>query len=375
MAKVVENYSANLTERGYIYSSPDIYSSKTQYESGTALTLPADYDQRMSDIFYPVNAPYGWVQWHIVGNITPNYKTVTDACSPPTSITLSGSTLTISGGAGGDLNTFQGYQISWRDANIGTSSYGAWSSDVTVSSSNTTVTYGVSAPAGKTRQFRARTIGSAGGSYYSAYVTCGATLTGNTGPSAPAIYLPAGGAGTYSKTPVIKLMIQADADGDTLTIKRQIDSGGWTNITTQKSGLYYDRLPSLGIGNHTIRYKAADSYAESGNNSITITVVDHSWKRTITTGTVISNGSISHVADINEMLAAVNMQRAFYSMSAISLPGTVGRFGDWKAQMDRMLTSIKECGVAANLSLSFNESPAYPTASTVNAIRQWTKEF
>ena len=375
MAKVITSYAAQLTERGYVYSSPDIYSSKTQYEPGTPITLPSNYAARMDGEFYPVDAPYGWVQYYIVGGITPNYTTTTDACSPPTSITLSGSTLTISGGAGGDLNTFQGYQVSWRDANIGTSSYGAWSSDVTVSSSNTTVTYGVSAPAGKTRQFRARTIGSAGGSYYSAYVTCGATLTGNTGPSAPAIYLPAGGAGTYSKTPVIKLMIQADADGDTLTIKRQIDSGNWTTIVAQKSGLYYDQLPSLSVGNHTIRYKAADSYVESGNNSITITVVDHNWRRTIATGTVISNASVSHVADINEMLAVMNAQRAFYGLGSVTLPGTVGRFGDWKAQMEKLQAGIVETGKSVNKTISFGTVPSYPTASIINAIRTQLKAF
>lgn len=372
MAQVIVGYHAEMSNRGYIYDSPDYSSGKTQYEAGTSLYLPADYGQRETNGFYPVDSPGGWIEYYILTGITPDYDTAADKCKAPTSVTLSGNTLTIKGGAGGDLNTFTGYGISWRDKPIG-GSYGSWSSDTVVSTTNTTATYTVSAPAGKVREFRARTIGSAGASYYSDYVVCATTLTGNTSPSAPSIVRPAANASTYSTTPVVILNVTADADGDSLTLKRRIDSGSWTTVKTLKSGSVYDKLPTLGTGSHTVNYQLADSYASSSEVSVTFTVQSHSWKRTISTGTIISNSSISHVADINELLAVVNKQRAFYGLGAISLPGTVGKFSDWKSQMEKLVSGVNEALSAAGQSTISVSVPSWPTASVINSIRTASK--
>ena len=150
MAQTITAYTAVLTSTDYVFDSPDTSSSKTQYSVGTDLRLPADYASRESNGFYPVTAPEsGWVRYYLVGSIKPVYTTTTDKCKAPTSVTLnvSAKTLSISGGAGGDLNNFTGYGVSWRDAKIGTSSYGSWSSDVVVTG-GTTATYAVSAPSG-----------------------------------------------------------------------------------------------------------------------------------------------------------------------------------------------------------------------------------
>lgn len=375
MAQVVTNYSAKFTSTGYIYASPDIYSSHTQYDVGTPITLPADYASRMEGEFYPVDAPYGWVLYYEIGGITPNYTTVTDPCTAPTSVTLNTSTkvLTIKGGAGGDLNTFSGYGISWRDRKAGSSTWGSWTSDTVVNSTSTTVTYTVTAPAGYERQFRARTRGSAGSSYYSAYVTCSTTLLGNTAPGTPTLRLPAANATSRSQTPVMVLNVPADADGDTMTLKRQIDSGSWVSVKTIKKGAAYDQLPTLAAGSHTVRYKLADAYAEGSAASRTFTVSPATWGRTIATGTVISNKTVSHVADINELLTVVNAQRAFYGLTAITLPGTVGRFGDWQNQMQQLLTAINASRTAAGQGTVSLTVPAYPTASVFNSLREYAK--
>lgn len=371
MARVVSNYSAVLTNTSYIFDRPSADGDKTQYDYGQELVLPADYGSRETDGFYPVIYPEsGWVYFHVVGSITPNYTTVTDPCTAPTSVTLSGKTLTISGGAGGDLNTFQGYHVSWRDANIGTTSYGSWSSDVTVSSSNTTVTYAVSAPAGKVRQFRARTIGSAGSSYYSSYVTCGTTLAGNTAPRNPSIVFPTSGKSTHSATPVVKVNCPADPEGNTMTLYRKVDNGSWTSIGTLTSGDKLDILPSLSNGSHTIYYKLADSYGlESGTVSVAITKLALTWTRAIATGTVISNNTISHKADITQMLNVLNTQCGWYGKSTVALTGTLGRFGDWKAQMQQFESAIKTNATAVGKTISFGTVPGYPTASVINEIR------
>lgn len=183
MAKVITNYSAKFTSAGYIYASPDIYSSHTQYDVGTPITLPKDYAARMDGEFYPVDAPYGWVLYYEIGGITANYTTTTDTCTPPSSVTLNVNTkvLTITGGAGGDLNTFQGWGVSWRERAESGTTWGSWSSD-TVTTTNTVT---VSVNAGMVRQFRVRTRGSAGSSYYSAYVECPTLLVGITAATAP----------------------------------------------------------------------------------------------------------------------------------------------------------------------------------------------
>lgn len=375
MAQVINSYSATMSQTGYIYSSPDENSSKTKYEAGTALTLPANYASRETNGFYPVNAPSGWIYFYILGNIKPNYTTTTDACTPPNSITLSGNTLTITGGNGGDLNTFTGYGISWRDKPIG-GNYGSWTFDVVVNSNNTTVTYGVSVPSGCVREFRVRTLGSAGASYYSGYVTCPTTLTGNTAPYAPDIVSPTNGKTTYSGTPVVKVNCPADPEGNTMTLYRKIDSGSWASVGTLASGTKLDTLPLLSDGSHTIYYKLADSHGlESGTVSVTFTKTALTWTRPIATGTVISNEKVSHKADINQMLTVLNAQRGWYGNSAIALSGTLGRFSDWKVQMEQLEAAIEANATTAGQTVTFSTVPAYPTASVINAIRAKLIEF
>lgn len=183
MAKVITSYGAEFTSTGYIYERPDIYSSHVQYDVGTPITLPADYAAKIDDGFYPVIAPSGWVLYYEIGNITANYTTTTDTCAPPSSVTLNVNTkvLTITGGAGGDLNTFQGWGVSWRERQESGTTWGSWSDDTVT----TTNVVNVTVNAGMVRQFRVRTRGSAGSSYYSAYVECPTLLVGITAATAP----------------------------------------------------------------------------------------------------------------------------------------------------------------------------------------------
>ena len=373
MAKTIVAYSAVMTSTDYIFDRPDSSGDKTQYDYGTELRLPADYASRENNGFYPVTYPEnGWVRYYVVGSISPIYETTTDKCKAPTSVTLNTSTKTIaiSGGAGGDLNTFTGYGVSWRDAKIGTTSYGAWSSDVTVTG-GTTVKYTVSAPNGYIRQFRVRTLGSAGESYYSDYVVCDTTLTANVAPSTPTILKPVENTKTFHASPIAVIECAADPDKDAMTLFRQIDNGSWVAVSASPVGTVYDQLPALGIGQHTVSYKLADPYAESAVSKRTFTVADHLWSRTIKTGDVISNPYISHRNDITEMLSAINTQRAFYGIGGISLTG-VGNFKSWALCMQTLLNGINACRTATGLEAQALDIPAYPTALVINTIRLLT---
>lgn len=375
MAQVVDYYRATATATWYIFNGPGSDASSIyQFQKNETILLPADYASRGENGRYPVTSPRsGWVNWTYLGNITAVYKTVTDPCTAPTSVTLNTSTkvLTISGGAGGDLNTFTGYGVSYRERSIG-GTWGGWSGDTVVSGSSTTLTLSVTVPAGKERQFRARTLGSAGSSYYSAYVECATIITGNSAPRDPVIRRPAANAETLNPSPCIIVECSSDPDGDSMTLYRRIDSGSWAAIKTTTGATVYDQLPVLSAGSHTVSYKLNDAYAESAAVSRTFTVHAHTWGRTINAGDVIANVNISHRAEISEMLSAINVQRTFYGLSAIALSGTVGRFGDWKAQMEKLLSGINDCRNAMNMSSVSLTVPSVPTAFVINTIRSLT---
>ena len=370
MAQVVDNYSAVMTNTGYIYDRPDASGSQTQYEYGTELLLPANYAERETSGFYPVIYPEnGWIRYMIVSERTPNYKTVTDACTPPESLMISGGILTITGGAGGDLNTLEGFGVQWRERDAA-GSWGSWSAE-TVSASRTV---SVSVNPGKVRQYRVRTRGSAGEMYYSDWVVCETLMNGNTAAATPSITLPVNDAVTASKTPVVVISCSADSEGDQMTLQRSIDGGDWMNAATVAGtgGTVYDQLPAQSSGRHVIRYKLVDiNQAESGAAEIAIVVGEAAWSRIIASGDIISNRQISHQADITEMLNAVNVQRLYYGLDPISLPGTLGRFADWGKQMAALLNATNACHAAAGQPAAQSDADStWPNAAMINLIRQ-----
>ena len=188
------------------------------------------------------------------------------------------------------------------------------------------------------------------------------------GPDAPSIVLPVAGAITESTTPVIAVIA---AEGTSMELLRSVDGGEFAAVKTGIAGgaTVYDKLPAMGAGAHDISYKLSEDGGESDAVSISITVRSAAWMRSIASGDIISNQTISHQADITEMLAAVNMQRAYYGLDAISLPGTVGRFADWQRQMQTMLTAVNGSLQAAGQAAESANIGEWPDAATINTIR------
>lgn len=374
MAQVIVSYVGVATGGAtfYYYKSPDNTSPATRIYNGNGVQLPADYYSRVTNNMFPIIGPgKGWMYSYNITDITPVYTTVTDKCTPPSSVTLNTSTkvLTVNGGAGGDLNTLVGWGVSWRDQQIGASTWGAWSGDTLI----TGRTLNVTAPAGYTRQFRARTRGSAGASYFSDYVVCATALTGNTAPSAPTVTRPSSGAVTHSTTPVVILSCPADPERDAMTLKRQVDSGSWQTVGSVPGagGTVRDKAPALAAGAHTLRYTLTDVHGlVSGTTSVSLTVTPVTWGRSISAGSVIANQSISHRADIQELRAAVNVLRAYYGLGGMTLPGTVGNFSSWKEQMAALQTAIGEALAVAGVTVpTWQIVPGWPSAAVINQIR------
>lgn len=354
----------------YYYQYADGSGTKTRIYSGTVIYLAKNYKETASNSRWYMTSPAGWLNYTYCKEIEPVYETVTDQCTAPTSLAIDTVTkvMTITGGDGGDLNAFTAFGVSWRERSINSSTWGAWSEDEDVTGRNVSVT----ATSGTVRQYRARTKGSAGEKYYSAYTVADTLLNGNSAAGTPIVEVPTSGAITFCHSPSIRVQCPADPDGDMVTLHRSIDSGEWESLSAFDGAVtIYDQPNALTNGTHTLRYKLVDSNgAESDADSVSFTVTGHSWGRAIAPGDVISNEQVSHRADIEELLAAVNSACAFYSVPDCVLEGVVGAFSDWRRQMEALENKLNECLLAANKGqYSFATVPGYPAAGVINEIR------
>lgn len=312
---------------------------------------------------------YSTAQMAMSLSLSVTYVIATTACGAPTSVTLDAAiaegstTLRWSGATGGTGNAITGYGIQYRDS-TNNSTWGSWTDYTTVAATSGSASASVAPPSarGSYRQYRVQTRGSAGSSWYSGYTASG-SLRKNQAPPAPALTYPAADA-TGSLTPAISIAVGSDPDGQTVTLYYQLDGGSWTAYTG------VTRL-SLTAGSHTLAIKAVDSLgAETAGTGRTFAVDPPSWARTISTGSVIANQTISHRADIQELLAAANVQRAWYGLSPMTLD-SVGVWGKWRQNMADMRQSIEVCRSRAGLAApSWTPMTGYPTAAVINEIRE-----
>lgn len=372
MAQVIKSYRAKAggSSAMYYYRYADNTSAATRIYTGEVIYLHKDYADRITSGMYLMTDPSGWIPWYHVQDIEPVYMTVTDACTPPDQVTLDTEikTLAITGGAGGDLNAWTGFGVSYRERAINSTVWGEWSVDTVVNGRSISVSVG----SGMVRQYRARTLGEAGADYYSSYVVCETLLNGNTAAGTPVVLLPVSGMETASASAVVRIDCPAEPDGDSMTLQRSLDGGEWTDAAslTGEGGLVDDCL-ALEEGTHTVRYRLMDINGETGGeDSITLTRASKAWGRNISTGDVIANREISFVKDIQELMDRVNSLRAFYGMAAAALPGVPGRIGDWQRQLAAMQNAVNECRTALNLAdAGFAEACAWPEAAQINLLR------
>ena len=373
MAQVIDKYHAVAVGSStmYYYSHPDTSSEATRIYSGEGFYLHRDYFERETNGMYLMVEPSGWIQFYYVDEIEPHYTTVTDPCTAPSSVSLNTQTkqLTITGGDGGDLNKWTGFGLSHRDRPINSTVWGAWSGDTVV----TARIVPVDVDSGMVHQYRARTLGSAGSSYYSDYTVCETLLNGNTAAGTPVILLPVSGLDTCAGQAVVKIECPAEPDGDAMVLQRSVDGGAWTEAASLGSagGTVYDPL-SITAGGHTVSYRLVDSNGEAGGtDSITFTRSPLAWRRAIHQGDIIANRQISFVADINELLACVNKLLAFYGKPPMALPGVPGGLADWQKQLLAMQNAVDSCRAATNRAAwGFQALSGWPQASAINQLRE-----
>lgn len=303
--------------------------------------------------------------------ITLVYTETTSACGAPTSISVSSSIaessvrLSWTGATAGTGNSITGYDIYARDSS-NNSSWGSWSLIKSISSTSTSASTDVAlnATRGNYRQYSIVTKGSAGSSYYSAKSSASASVRTNRLPNAPTVLFP-GSAATYSTTPYIKATAGTDPDGQTVKAQYRIGANGtWTDLTGATQ-------ISLSAGAYTLYFRTLDALgAASTEVTKAITVSGPVWTRGIAAGDVIADANISHRADITEMLSAVNTQRAWYGLTAESLP-VLGPYENWQACMHALETALDGCRTAAGLAAeTWPDASGMPRANVINAIRE-----
>ena len=141
MARTLIHYTATAVGGAtfYCYAQPDESSRAARLANGDALVLPAWYANEITGGMLRITQPRdGWIFSCNVSGIQPVYAVTVDPCTPPSLIALNPSTrlLTITGGAGGDLNTLTGFGISWRDRDLNSAEWGSWTADA-VTAKNT----------------------------------------------------------------------------------------------------------------------------------------------------------------------------------------------------------------------------------------------
>ena len=372
MAQVIKHYQAKAggSSTMYHYAAPDDTSRATRIYTGTTVILPADYAARGTNGMLPTITPGGWMFWYYVQNIQPVYQTVADPCVPPGEVTLdeNASTLTIYGGAGGDLNEWTGFAVSFRQRQLSSAEWSEWSEETFTPSR----TVAVSAESGMVRQYRARTTGSAGCDYYSPYTVCHTLLVGNAPAGTPVILLPVSGLDTFSGTVGVKVDCPSEPDGDDMLLQRRLNGGYWMDVAPvpAEGGVVYDSF-SVADGSYEVCYRLMDANGKTGGeDSIAFSRAGHAWGREIVSGGVIANRDISFVADIAEMLECLNRLRAFYGLSDVILPGEAGRLGDWQAQQTVMQQALDECRAAAGRNAcGFAQASAWPDAQQIRHLR------
>jgi hypothetical protein len=268
-------------------------------------------------------------------------------------------------------NNLSGYTIQYRTS-MDASSWGTW---IFLTDVGTVTSYAFAATMtrGQYIQFQIRAKDALG-------VTSGWRASGNVRknqlPLTPAFVFPVSGKTCCSGLPYIKASMDAEPDGQTQKLQIKIDEGAWADLTGLASGArtVIQRMTgaAMGVGSHTIYLRSCDSQgAVSAQTQRTVTVADPAWSRTIGPDSVMVPDGVSHIAEIQQMLDCVNDILAFYGLTAVTLPGTLGYFRDWLPQMTALQAGLESAYAAVSAAVPAWISPERnaPRADVVNQIR------
>lgn len=265
-----------------------------------------------------------------------------------------------------------GYQIQQQLSADG-STWGDWADVMQVSENTAAVSPSVNR--GQYVRFRVRSVDTLAAASSWAVSS---SVRRNRVPDAPVI-LCAGNLDRVSSSPVFAATAETEPDGESMTVQYMIEAqNGAQELAWTDAGI----LPSSGgkaafrgnlvleTGIHRLLVRLVDaSGGVSASASAAFTVGTIDWTRTIAPGSVIADETISHRADITELLTQVNLCRARVGLETITLPGMVGAFADWQKQMTALRGGVKDCYTVLKETAEAVDVPVYPAAAAVNGLR------
>ena len=394
MAQYIDYYeSAVKGTPAYLYKRADRTSEAVRVYAGDALrlTAPRVYDGEFTRIDFPRNGY--WIRLSFVSStITPHYATSVDKLSAPVlSMDRAAARLTFSGGANGDLNTFNAYRYQYREREHGSGAeWGAWSTEVSLSATAATAvkTLTVTCGNGMERQYRARCAGTAGASWYSGYTKC-LTLyyreqTGSAGDVS--ILFPQNGASHVGRGSML-FVVHIDQSTAQVKLQYRVGSGAWNTLGTVYGTAAQTctvRIPKQASGALTIGFRAVLSAgAGTAGNPDSVSIVQQPvvYARTFAAGSVIANRSVSHVSELNQLLQLCCAVRDAAGLEPVAFSAEVGRFANWKSNVGQLVTALREARAASGgtFSVPVPTVPADPAksgaAAALEAVRSMVDEF
>lgn len=267
-----------------------------------------------------------------------------------------------------------GYQVQQQLSADGVT-YGAWADVQTVESPAATLSPSMSR--GTYVRFRVRAVDALGAA--SAWVELLSPVRRNCVPQAPSIYA-AAALSALSGKPCFTIRAAQEPDGESMRVQALLQDAdgrqlyGYADEKTLSAAggaASFRCAHELPPGSYRVVVRLVDaSGGVSDTASASFTVAAPAWTRDITSGAVIASETVSHQADLTELLSAVNAVRARFGLDAMPLPGRLGYFADWLTQMQALAQGAADCYALLGESAAIPHQEAnYPSAATVNAVR------
>lgn len=298
----------------------------------------------------------------------PQNVTATPALYESGGITLTWATSTDPDG------NLSGYEVQQKLSADGVT-YGAWADAQTVEAPAATLSPSMSR--GTYVRFRVRAVDALGAA--SAWVELLSPVRRNRVPQAPSIYA-AAALSALSGKPCFTIRAAQEPDGESMRVQALLQDAdgrqlyGYADekaLPAAGGDASFRCAHELSPGNYRVVVRLVDaSGGVSDTTSASFTVAAPAWTRDITSGVVIASETVSHQADLTELLSAVNAVRARFGLIAMTLPGRLGYFADWLTQMQALAQGTADCYALLGESAAIpQQATNYPSAATVSAVR------
>lgn len=267
-----------------------------------------------------------------------------------------------------------GYEVQQQLSADGVT-YGAWADAQTVEAPAATLSPSMSR--GAYVRFRVRAVDALGAA--SAWVELLSPVRRNRVPQAPSIYA-AAALSALSGKPCFTIRAAQEPDGERMRVQALLQDAdgrqlyGYADekaLSAAGGDASFRCAHELSPGSYRVVVRLVDaSGGVSDTTSASFNIAAPAWTRDITSGAVIASETVSHQADLTELLSAVNAVRARFGLDAMPLPGCLGYFADWLTQMQALAQGAADCYALLGESAAIPQQETnYPSAATVNAVR------